>query len=1777
MSSRPPLGVQQRQPQQRKLSGPALSQQRSLSQSQAQAQAQQQQQQQQHHQQQQQQQYDASSYLPPPPPSVRNNNNFNHNNAALSNAFPPEFAQQDPTSIVSPADPSGSSPALSVGVGRYGTQRRGGSRLRLELSHNDPSDAFSSPTVIESPGLMEPHKQYGSLTHLMMPLADGSDLGEMSPHHQLSIPPQHLDADVPIPFPQRRPKAVPDHSRREQPPPPPNPARKDTRPKPYTIELPAAAPRYRIRGRNEGQGGQGRSSALATASSSSTTGSSANYGCADFFPWSGTAGNHPEDQFNDTAIRMGYSEKQLVTPETQSAKTVLFHGLKQRSGLNALSIFFAGVLWHRRNAGQVTAPSTFKPPPRVTLTDTKKEVWLKDLTNSAIPLRKLSRSIPHGVRNKVLLDQCLNKNVPIDRAVWLAKCVGTNELRTFRRLGKGNNASVLEGERKWLKDWTLVIEQFIERVFFSSGEQNWKAKVNYAIQLATHLYAESLMDREHYLDWTVSSLESSHHSQLPMWIIIAQIYWKDLLRLRKYGRRLATALISHYHVIHAHEDRDIYVPLLSKLSHLLGTLMVATPENFVSPAVWVKYRDALKTCLPQGDEARHRSFAGINYRNEQLVASANRSQPAARIILVRNLDQVILEKPMPDEFPAQCWTVSKDKAALVRALLEWCTTLYRPGLAKVYVAHRILMHWRSTMGLDVTSAVLGFMEGEALEEKERKEALYHLVSELVRSGIFLVPQYIQWLIARGGLTDSQLVMPDGPPFSRLLAELPPHILGSSQRRSRDALLRRAGFCIADDAQDADAAIRHLRHALGLPVGVTDAVSMGRPFPIKKIARRIEDASRARKAEIASWLRNTVTGGELEHSSLNAFGQHELSTKLFNSIRRVFEAAQEFSVFADVLKMLTKCSNPEVLASIADTITRYTFVFAALGCLKNLFGILHGRLREVAREQGIGARPLLASLAYLASRVPGMDEVATQLKSDLAVSDRHNPVDACSPVSDNMVSRLQDDDGDLHEEVEKLLANGTSLDRNTMDRLFSAVIQRLQAYWTKGDEQQRVYGILMKRLRMFDPQHFDELMARWLLYVRGLNRRATILHLYPLLVSIGCLGMPAILATASESPNAPGTGNSRHPQSAVATSQIVQTTFRTRYMQEVLQLFMAPVSSESLLTPEERYRFGILQEQAKKESPRELLCLIQLALAEYTCARAQNDLEELPLDKEANQDRLLELLKLLVLKDPVGVAKALQIRGPDAQVAGWIDRMTTKLLVTAAGEGTRVTFEQVLNLTNEFTLPFCHVKLLLSLSSNDQQQNAADSGERVPSNVELFMNAMEKSMDAQRVSWIGMLPSLSPDLTHHLKNQAQTRFLNLLPSSRNPPSLTLDRSTLQMRLQKAENFLAIMDTIIRGSGPMGFRQHQLVPVMVERFTDILELLQTLTPLPSQAGGLGGWGGQGVSAAAAGGDNHTDLKSDILNHWLPLFLNFLTLHAQTFDTSKPGNEVRGRALIVCAGLIRELDLIHGPDFDTRQLGGRIFDLACVLVDNLAEDARLQCMQALKSPSDVKLRYIFSYQDNPHANLMLCHKERPTPMAMGTNTGTGSPAPGITPTHTPGVTPGQQQATGPQNASGAAGAVTGAGGSGNGGSYFNLPGHTQQAQAQGWHAAQQQQLQQQQQQQQYHQLHQQQQQQQQQAGTGPMPSPAISINTNLTHLNLGNSSNPPTPSPMNPARPAMVMVANPWGGYSWVPTMGGPQERLTPFNFRQWEMLSEPTSQVGENDTAVNLMLFDSRKVQ
>jgi len=947
--------------------------------------------------------------------------------------------------------------------------------------------------------------------------------------------------------------------------------------------------------------------------------------------------------------------------------------------------------------------------------------------------------------------------------------------------------------------------------------------------------------------------------------------------------------------------------------------------------------------------------------------------------------------------------------------------MYRPGVAKVYVARRVLLSW-TALGLDVTAEILDFLDSEGLEEPGRSTALYHLVCELVRSGQFSVPNYIQWLIARGGIVKGQDVSPEGTCGTRLLVELPTHALTHSQRTLRAGMLRRASFYVDDEAKDTETAIRCLQSTLGMPTEPgTDEMLPRKPLSLNKLSKRIALSSRTLKAEVGSWLRNSLVAN-LEQASKNGQRGPEISPSTFNALRTIFEAAGDFAMLADVLKSISRVSSVDILASCADTLNRHLSVFAALGVGKDLFDTFHESLKSITEEQGIGARPLLASLASLAPRIPNLENLAAQLGRDLAQSDRNNPVDACSPVSDNMGARLQDNDSDLHEEIEKHLTSGTTIDHNTMDRFFQLVTTRLQNSWGRSTDTQRAYSLLLARLRVFEPQLFDSFMAKWVSRIRSVPDRPSILQIFPVLVSVGCLSIPLILASTFADPStAAGNGPARAAASNPAvTLQLIQMTYRTRYIQEVLEFVMTPPLPDSLLAAEECYRIAILQEQAQRENSNDVLAVIKLALAEYSFCRDRNDTGALPLDGPATKDRLIGLLRSLALKDTSGVSKALAIKSPDPLVGNFIEFLATKLLIPTADESSEVTFDQVLELTNEFTLPFCQLKLSLSLAQGDQ--NSQDAADRLQSHLEHFTKAMDNAIDAKNITWTGILPSLSPEITHHLKNSAQSRFLGLLPSATNPAPA---ERTLEQNLQMAENLLSVIDAIIRG-GSMG-RPPQLVPAIIDKLGDLWEAL--------------------VSA-----DGET--KAAVVNHWLPSLLTFITLHTATFDTSRAGNEVNAKALIIFCGILQELDVVQGPGIDpgsAKALSDRIFDLSLLLVDNIADDARAHCVRAVKEAggSDARLRYIFSFARPPAEHLMLSHGDK-----QGAEPATRGPG----------------------------------------------------------------------------------------RGSAPIPGAGLLLGT-----------------------PASVWGQGPVG-----------PERLSAFHFRRWEMLNEPTPNIGENDTALSLGLFEARKV-
>lgn len=1376
----------------------------------------------------------------------------------------------------------------------YGA-RRGGSKLKLELSN----DGITHAGFSESPQTLDPLSANKAFTpSRMMPLGEASPLGDFSaPPSQC----QTADNDLPpMPMPPRRARFVAPSSNVDKTPvPPPAPVKKDVKPKPFVLEIPAAAPRYSNMGKGEPSG------------------------YADFNPWNG---NGPEDRFSDQGIRLGgnYDKPPAqLQSEQASAKATIFPALKHKSGLHTLSTLFTGIMNQRRHSGQITSASTFKPPPRVTLTDTKRELWLKDLANPAIALRRLSRTIPHGIRGRVLLDQCLSKKVPTDRAVWLAKCVGANEIRAFKRKGV-NGQFVMGGETKWIRDWTVHIEQFVESVVSAFGDDDWKAKVTYAIRLATHLYSEYLMERDHYMDWLISGLENSNQARLPMWLLTIRMYWQDLLRSRKIGRRFITAVLSHHAAIYNHPDRDILLPLATQLQSLLQVLLMAGYDSFIHPPTWNRYRTAVLPLLQTGHEAQKCAAEMIDRRVERLTSTNIKSRPAVRSTAVKLLD-ITLRKPYSPDLAAHLWKVSDDKNGLVRILLEWCMSLYRPGIAKLYVTASILRAW-SASDVDMTGAILDFINQEPLDESSRKHMVYHLVSELVRSDHFSVSQYLQWLIARGGLIDPAETQPDAHCLTRLLVELPTHCIKDTIRSLRATILRKGGFFVQLEADDIANAITSIRQSFGLPLEGNDAIPPGKPMGLKKIAKRLTRSSRALQAEIGNWLCNGLVASFAHNTQTGKEGVG-LSSFQFDSVRMLLEATQDFPMLEGVLRLLlSSSSNAELLASCADTVNLHCQVFCAIGSARPLFDSLLERLKAINELQGIGARPLLASLARLAPRLPGLVDIASHLQHDLLRLDRSNAVDASSPLSDNMAMQLQDDETELNEQIEKL-ASFTNADKPTMERLFRTIINRLQNCWNKSDERQRPYCILLTRLRVFDMQHFDNLMRDWVQHIRKLSHRPSMPQIFPLLLSFGCLSVPTLFATANR--NGMQTGNA--------------VGFASIYVQEVLQLLVTKLVPNQIMTHDDCYKLRIIQEQAKADRSKDMMLLVRLALAEYSASKGLKPPIPQPLDDEKMRDQFLELLRSLVLVDPQAASQTLSPKSADPKLCALIENITTNLLVPEGGG--QKTFEQVLELANEFTLPFCQVKLSMNMATED---SSGDGGDRLQSQLALLSKALDNAIDANNIMWTGMLSSMSPEITQHMRGRAEARFLELMPSPKSSGAGYVDEKAIGM----AENLLAVVDMIVRGtSGP---KAAPISSIVADKITDQWEIVLSNSP------------------------DMASTRATAIKYWLPLLLSYLSLIAPgATDASKAANETRARVLLVLAGLVQELERTR-----ELELSQRAYDLALLLVDNLADDARLQCVRAVKdATSDTRIRYLFSYSPTPSNNLMLAHKEKPPP-GMGIN---------------------------------------------------------------------------------------------------------------------------------------------------------------------------------------------------
>ncbi|KAH7386149.1 RNA polymerase-like protein II mediator complex component Srb8 [Cadophora sp. MPI-SDFR-AT-0126] len=1385
--------------------------------------------------------------------------------------------------------------------GEVARPRIGTSRLRVEVStESKQADAVESPRPLSAatptwkPSL--PPRGRPQL-HFDVPSVINPRSAQEEGQYDTTI--------KPMPLPVRPGQYVPPLSGKQRPL-PVNTNKKDARPKPYTLEVPAIAPHYPPNGH------------------------------ADFYPWTG---NHPEDQFSEPVIRQGYFDKaQMTQNETGSARSAIFPALKHKSGLQTLSSLFTNVLAQRRAHGQINSASTFKPPPRVTVTDTKREMWLKDLANPTISLRRLSRSIPHGIRGKVLLDQSLSKNIPIERAVWLAKCVGANELRSFRRKG-ASGTFAMGGEAKWIRDFTVCVEQFLESIIGSCGEKDFKARITYAIRLATHFHAEHLLDREHYMDWLVSSLESTPQTKLPMWLLITQVYWKELLRYRKYGRRLSAALISHLAEISKHTDHDILAPLSDRLKDLLKGLMSTSTNNFVSPRVWAIHKETITLNLGSGDPEFLPTLAIIDRRNSRFNATGASKEPTSRQRLITALDKTLRE-PFSNDLPRICWDIDGDKTMLILALLEWSASSYRPGTTKTFVAARIIRYW-AKLGADVTGAILGFLDSTFNLSKINKPAFFHLVSELARSDHFSTPRYLQWLVARGGIYDSADVAADGPLSTRLLAELPMSNTSDSISDLRTALMDRADLSTADENDLIQDCLVFMNGNLpGMQTGVDLDLESRNCIETSNLTEIPSDLSRTIKSELGLWLRQKVrlqmvqpTIPPLDDWDVSPMkgGSSAITRADFNTVRGYLEDLSDYSMLADVLKIVTSSNDTEVLASCTDTLDLHLETFSAIGALNGLFDILMGRLQALTEETDSVPRGFLVSLLDLASRLPRENIVAQQLAQQLARSDRKTAADACSPVSDHMAI-VETAEVDFTDEIERVLASGNSMDQATLERLFHRIILRLEESWEKFPEQQRSCALLLTRLRTFDAKQFDVLMAAWVSRVLHKESRPGMMEVFGPLISFGCLALRDVMTSC-------GLNNEKHPREVN-----VAQSFTSRIAQELIHLLVAHCNLPEVMTLEETYRLRIKQSHAQKDFPTDTLLIVRHAF-EAALAAINGSSQSLGFQALFASQDMYDLYRYYILMDAVAFTQNLilpLLQSSNSDVVDAINTTVDKLLL-ASGASEPIAPELLLSIADDLSLPFCQVKLATMLQAQDITLDAdhAESG-----HLAAFDRAIESAVEAGRATWASIIPLLDVSISRHLRQRADTQFLGLFPDPKGSGG-----PWVHSRLTRAENLLRIVDATAHSISTSPSQNSTNISLASDMVITLNGAWLLLANSPSQ-----------------------DIKDSVISKWLPLLLSFVTIHVGAFEVSKQGHECRAKAILALSAVFLHLRALDTGPEAIRNLIEQTFDLALHLVDNLPEDMRQQCIRSLgDTVSNPSISYLFSNAANPTEWLVLSQKDK------------------------------------------------------------------------------------------------------------------------------------------------------------------------------------------------------------
>ncbi|KAL8894770.1 MAG: hypothetical protein Q9192_004065 [Flavoplaca navasiana] len=1272
--------------------------------------------------------------------------------------------------------------------------------------------------------------------------------------------------------------------------------------KPFVLEPPSVAPRYP----STAVSGDTRDT-IALHSPQAFSAEEA----ADFTPWRGI---HPEDALGEFSIKHGFYDKiQVSQNESGTARPTAWRNYKQQSGLNVLSSLFVSVLDQRQIHGFVTAGCTFKPPPRVTLTDSKREAWLRDLADPKIPLRRLSRTIPHGIRGRALLDHSLAKNIPTSRSIWLAKCVGANEIRAVKRKG-ATGAFALGGESKWIKDWTANVEQFLDTLIGTCGSDGWREKMTYGLQLATHLFAECLLDRDHYFDWLLSTISQIDLETLPLYLVIIRSHLREFGQCRRYGRRLAESLLEQLHKIENNALPDLYSAVKIKTVNLITVFLVTSPASFLMPRRWLRYQSLLRS-VTEAEAAASTLFNDICKRNMRLLAMAGSdadSEEEASQSLIELLNSLASGTDIFKIAP-EMWEVAPNAELLVRTCLCWSTSIFSNSWARIYIAVRLLRSWRG-MGLDIQTQLLQFLAIDAKAADLDDVKLYRVIAELIRSGHFSVVGYLNWVIANG--LSSRRGAGKISPTIGLLTEIPSDGISVHTLNLRRNLLRSIGVDINIEdhyiAQwqalfDSDALVQN------------DSLLHQSAVDQLPIARH--EHTLAVKLNVGHWIRQKLVGrsdgrqtplGQVQKNINNGSVLDECQ---FGLALAVLEKLEDYATLGDLLLFHSKSHDPQLLRAIAVTTSHYLDILQACGTADMVF--IQLMQQHIVLHSKPGYLALVEALNDLAASLPNRARETRTLRKEKQKQDSKSLVTACSPISEHMAEALQIEHSGsalpCTDDIEQLLASGTSMDKQLLTDVFGVIWRRFEIARAESVQSGFTAAGLLVRLRSFDATVVAEMTIRRI--DEALQSRSRTAH-QSMWISLVCAKVISFEKVMN--------------RILQASQQVVNPKVRSELLAEIVECLTLGRPRADCSITHLYYRFYAQQQRFLKAVPPSVVSSLQgmLKLAHS----AQKD-TPLSICKLLQEPSFTALLRTLSNTSSQGTNIFKEIFSPVLTTEGAVQTLGRLTLPSAIGEGQssnddklHVLFDNVTTSTS-LSLHRLYLEAILTAESKTGESTA-------PTLVHVTLKMLPSSSSRKVAYWASIVSGLPQQQRQAIGDKAETEIFVLLASTSRPSTPAF--------LKEIKYLLSLVSVA-------DYSAHNAISatrLIIQIYNTIVHLSITQPSSSSEMDGKAESEGSTGSAETLG--------------YVKLYavLRLLHIHHTAFCTPNVSEDAVTELLV-------QFGLLLGHPFPNTYsyLSTDICDFLTTISDSLSATIHLRCIRILKKQyglNDSLLHYIFASSD-------------------------------------------------------------------------------------------------------------------------------------------------------------------------------------------------------------------------